>query len=681
MIDTKRDDPAPRKRWPRFSPFKDEGILDSSAEGAYQPINAYGMIGNCHSAALVGPDGSIDWGCLPDFDSPALFCRLLDSERGGYFQISPGDTSIPGVQCYVAGSNVLQTRFSSLTGEIILTDFMPVETLDPQASPSPQKGHSSSSHCLVRRLVCSYGQLSVRMELKVTPQYAAALSDVALATVQAGAIISGGQQHVGLFIHGTEHVPSFSMQVEHNRDNTHPVVIAQCILSKGEELVFALGVADSMLAAHQLVEHKLPSHNFATELTQTLDCWRKWLAKCSYRGPYLEAVQRSALTLKMMTYLPTGAIVAAPTTSLPEALGGRRNWDYRYTWLRDASFTLAALSRLGFTEETRAFARWLCSLSWTEDTGPQIMYGIRGECDLPEYELHHLSGYCSSYPVRIGNGAARQKQLDVFGEVLDCLYLFQQLDEIGLTGDDLSSQLWKKLNPLVEYVCAHWHEADSGIWEVRGSPRHYVYSKVMCWVAMDRGIRLAEHFGHQADLPHWRLIRDQIHLSVLTHGYNPRVRAFTQAYDTCALDASCLFLPLVGFIAADDPRMVSTVERIMEELTDEHQFVYRYHTDDGLTGVEGTFLMCTFWLIDNLALQGRLAEASTIFERILQYAGKSGLFSEEVDPRNNRALGNYPQAFSHLALIQSALHLQHALFRRARPQTTIPLVAAVAFEI
>lgn len=673
-------DSTPKMKWPFFSFPKDEGILDSSQQGAYQPINAYGMIGNCQSAVLVGPDGSIDWGCLPDFDSPALFCRLLDAEQGGYFQISPVDTTIPGVQCYLPESNILQTRFSSLAGEVVLTDFMPVQTLDPLASLSSEKNDEGSPHCLIRRLTCSYGRLAVRMQLKVTPHYAAVSSDAVLIT-PASVVLSGGQQHAGLFIGKSEHTPPFSLQVHWNEDHTQPIIMAQGTLSKGDELFFALGVTDCMQAAHRLVEQELPTHDFEAEFIHTLGCWQRWLARCTYSGPYLEAVHRSALTLKMMTYAPTGAIVAAPTTSLPEALGEGRNWDYRYTWLRDASFTLTALSRLGFTEETRAFAHWLCSLSWDESEGPQIMYGIRGERNLPEYELGHLSGYCESSPVRIGNGAARQKQLDIFGEVLDCFYLSQHPGGAEHAFDDLPKSLWERLHAFVEQVCTHWQETDSGIWEVRGDPRHYVYSKVMCWVAVDRGIRLAEQFELQADLPHWRLVRDQIRLDILTHGYNPHIKAFTQSYHSSALDASCLFLPLVGFIAGDDPRMHATVEHIMKDLTDEHEFVYRYHADDGLTGVEGTFLMCTFWLVDNLALQGRLLEARALFERALQCTGKLGLFSEEVDPTNNRALGNYPQAFSHLALIHSALHLQQAEMRLARPRMTVPLVAAITLEI
>jgi len=678
MTYTKRDNAVPRKRRSQPARRPGESFADACGQGAYQPINAYGMIGNCYSAVLVGLDGSVDWGCLPDFDSPAIFCRLLDCDRGGYFQVSPVDTSIPGVQSYISGSNVLQTRFSSLTGEVVLTDFMPVATLDPLA-PQPSECRSPI-RCLVRHLACSHGQLSVRMALKVTPQYAAVPGEATLVTDHTGAVICGGQQYTGLSVGGTARLSSFSLHIEHDQSDGSPLIIAQGVLTRGEELVFTLGMTESAQDAYRFVEHEAPNYDWERALDHTITCWRRWLAKCTYHGTYLAEVRRSALTLKMMTYLPTGAMVAAPTSSLPEAMGQGRNWDYRYTWLRDASFTLAALSRIGFHEETLAFARWFSSLSWTQNDGPQIMYGIRGECELPEYELDHLSGYCGSAPVRVGNRAACQKQLDIFGEILDCFSQCQHIAHRELLGASLTDLLWQKLCQLVEYVCDHWQETDSSIWEVRGAPRHYVYSKAMCWVALDRGIQLAERFERPADLPRWRLLRDQIRLDVLSHGYNAHVGAFTQSYDSCALDAANLFLPLVGFVSPDDPRMISTVERIMEGLTDEHQFVYRYHTDDGLSGEEGTFLMCTFWLVDNLAHQGRLTRARALFERALSCAGKLGLLSEEVEPASNQALGNYPQAFSHLAVIQSALNLQQAEMRLTHSQTADLLAAAVAHD-
>jgi GH15 family glucan-1,4-alpha-glucosidase len=381
----------------------------------------------------------------------------------------------------------------------------------------------------------------------------------------------------------------------------------------------------------------------------------------------------------MMTYAPTGAIVAAPTTSLPEGLGGVRNWDYRFTWLRDATFTLYALNVLGFTEEAHAFTHWLRRLSYANGEDLQIMYGIRGERDLTERELTHLSGYSDSRPVRIGNGAADQKQLDVFGEVLDCIHVYRKQGCFERYGETLEGPLWAMMRALVEHVCAHWQETDSGIWEVRGGPRHFVYSKVMCWVALDRGIRAAEQLRLEADLPRWKNVRDQIRADILSHGYNTSVGAFTQAYDSTALDASNLLLPLVGFIPPNDPRVRSTVDRIIERLTDERGFVYRYHAADGLTGSEGTFTICTFWLVDNLATQGRLAEARSLFERLLTYASRLGLFSEEIDSESGMALGNYPQAFTHIALINSAYNLQRAEMRLAEHHTD-PVMAAIKLQ-
>src|SRR5436305_13488247 len=645
----------------------------------YRPINSYGVIGDCHSVVLISPDGSVDWGCLPDFDSPALFCRLLDAERGGYFQVAPTDKAIPGSQRYLRGSNVLQTKFASTAGEIVLTDFMPVETLNAW----PYQGlnnntwtrEDGSCHCLVRSVECTYGELAVTMTLKVTPKYAASANEVSLASQNMGAVITDGQQHVGLSIVGAYRVSDFAMYIE-DGEGKHPSVVVQMTLREGERILFAVGVGRSVQAARRLVHAELPKRNFDAKLAHTLHCWRKWLANCNYHGPYLEEVQRSALALKMMTYAPTGAIVAAPTTSLPEGIGGQRNWDYRYTWLRDATFTLYALNVLGFTEEARAFTHRLRRLSYANGEDLQIMYGIRGERDLIERELSHLSGYADSRPVRIGNGAADQKQLDVFGEVLDCIHLYRKHGCFERYGETLEGPLWDLMRTLVDHVCDHWHETDSGIWEVRGGARHFVYSKVMCWVALDRGIRAAQQLHLEADLLRWERVRDRIRADILAHGYNTEIGAFTQSYDDTVLDASNLMLSLVGFIPANDPRMRSTVDRIMERLTDDHGFVYRYLSEDGLTGSEGTFAICTFWLVDNLTMQGRLDEARSLFERLLTYAGRLGLFSEEIDAHNNQALGNYPQAFTHIALINSANNLKKAEARRGEHRTD-PIIAAI----
>ncbi|GCF10999.1 glycoside hydrolase family 15 protein [Dictyobacter arantiisoli] len=649
----------------------------------YLPINSYGVIGDCHSAVLVSPDGSVDWGCLPDFDSPAIFCRLLDAEQGGYFQIAPTEGNIPGSQRYLRGSNVLQTRFASIAGEVVLTDFMPVETLSAWPYQAMNNNtwtrEDGSCHCMVRIVECVHGEMSVTMRLKVTPNYAADASKIELNAQHLGALITSEQQNVALAIVGASLLPSYSMHVEQNELPKHASVVAQVTLREGERLLFAVGMGRTARSARRLVEEELPTRNFDAELAHTLHAWRTWIAGSNYQGPYADKVERSALALKLMTYAPTGAIVAAPTTSLPEHLGGVRNWDYRFTWLRDATFTLYAFNVLGFTEEARAFTHWLRRLSYANGEDLQIMYGIRGERDLTEKELYHLSGYGGSRPVRVGNGAAEQKQMDVFGEVLDCIHMYRRQGSFERYGETLDGPLWSMMRMLVDYVCEHWQEPDSGIWEVRGGLRHFVYSKVMCWVALDRGIRAAEQMALEADLPRWIAIRDQIRADILINGYDTNLGAFTQSYGNGSLDASNLLLPLVGFISPNDPRMRSTVDRIIENLTDEHGFVYRYLSDDGLEGEEGTFAICTFWLVDNLAMQGRVDEARSLFERLASYAGRLGLFSEEIDARNNAALGNYPQAFTHIALINSANNLRKAEIRMAEHHTD-PVIAAIRLQ-
>jgi alpha,alpha-trehalase len=657
-------------------------IYTDIATRMYQPINSYGVIGDCRSVMLVAPDGSVDWGCLPDFDSPAIFCRLLDAEHGGYFQIAPVDSTIPGLQSYLPKSNVLQTRFTSIAGEVVLTDFMPVETLDVQPFQKmngiDRTGREGARYSLVRIVECTHGELPISIVLKATPQYASASSTAHLVSANRGAVISGGEQHLGLTIVGRHQFPSFSMFVD-DTDEMTPTVVAQATLRQGERLLFAVGVASTAPGAKMLVECQPQQYEFEETLTQTLRNWQTWAARSTYRGEYADLVQRSALVLKMMTYAPTGAIVAAPTTSLPEELGMVRNWDYRYTWLRDATFTLYAFGALGYTDEAHAFTHWLRRLSFSSGDDLQIMYGIRGERDLAERELPHLSGYCDSRPVRIGNGAANQKQMDIFGEVLDCIHFFRRQGGFERCGEELDGPMWEMMCTLVEYVCSHWQEPDSGIWEVRGGPRHFLYSKVMCWVALDRAIRAAQQLHLEADLPRWCFIREQIRAEVLERGYNTTLGAFTQAYDDTALDAANLLLPLVGFIAADDPRMRSTVERISERLTDAQGFVFRYDSFDGVAGSEGTFTICTFWLVDNLAMQGRVAEARALFERLLAYTGRLGLFSEEIDSQDNVALGNYPQAFSHIALINSALNLQKAE-RRFTEHHTEPIMVAITIK-
>lgn len=654
----------------------------------YPPINSYGVIGDCHSVVLVSPEGSVDWGCLPDFDSPAIFCHLLDAERGGYFQIAPTDSSLYGAQRYLDRSNVLQTRFTSIAGTIELTDFMPIETLsawplsETDTTWTNERGYH---HCLVRVVECKRGEMSVTMKLKVSPEYATVPGAVSLSADNLSALISGGRQHIALTVVGADLLLPCALKIVQRPEEWHPTIQAQFVLHEGERLFFILSVERSAQAAQRLVEEELSQRNFAAELIHTVQCWREWIAgcaNCTYQGPYAQWVERSALVLKLMTYAPTGAIVAAPTTSLPENLGGARNWDYRFTWLRDATFTLYAFNVLGFSEEAHAFIQWLCRLSYVDGEDLQIMYGIRGERELIEQELTHLSGYGGSCPVRIGNGAAKQKQMDVFGEILDCIHLYHRQGNVDCPGEVSDGPLWAMIRSLVDYVCTHWQQPDHGIWEVRNDPRHFVYSKVMCWVALDRGIRAAKQHCLDSDLVTWTAVRDQIRADILAHGYNTRIGAFTQSYGDSTLDAANLLLPLVGFLPPDDPRMFSTVRRTMELLTNEYGFVYRYRSADGLPGDEGTFSICTFWLVDNLAMQGRIEEARSLFERLLMYASPLGLFSEEVDTQSGMALGNYPQAFTHIALINSADNLRKAELRRSARLAHLehsagPLVAAI----
>src|SRR6516164_8236690 len=403
----------------------------SEINRTYQLINSYGVIGDCHSVVLVSPDGSVDWGCLPDFDSPAIFCRLLDAQNGGYFQIAPNDSSIIGTQRYLRDSNVLQTRFSSKAGELLLTDFMPVETLSAwqfrELNNNTWTREDGSCHSLVRIVECTYGELPITMKLKVSPEYASAPSVIKLLPENMGAVISGGQQHVGLGIIGAYRLPSFSIAECQQEGELHPYLEVHVTLQEGERLLFALGVGRTAQAASRLANTELHLRNFDWELAHTLHWWRTWLAGCTYKGDYEAWVKRSALVLKMLTYAPTGAIVAAPTTSLPEELGGVRNWDYRFTWLRDSALTLDALMLCGYPDEAMAFRAWLLRVAAGDPSKLQIMYGIDGKRRLTEFELDWLPGYAESRPVHVGNGAWNQFQIDVYGEVFETMYKAHRL--------------------------------------------------------------------------------------------------------------------------------------------------------------------------------------------------------------------------------------------------------------
>ncbi|MEW6248739.1 MAG: glycoside hydrolase family 15 protein [Nitrospirota bacterium] len=596
-------------------------------------IGDHGVIGDLHTVALVGIDGSIDWCCLPTFDSPSLFAAILDERRGGRFIIAPVDRGIRK-QMYLPETNVLLTRFLHAEGVGEVTDFMPIEQDEAGARPRRRR--------IVR--IVSVARGTVRFRLECAPAFNYGRDRHVAVAHKRGAVFRADDVAVGL----VSPVP-FTI--------SEGACAAEFTLSAGQSVTFFLVHLDACADADLL---DMPQSGEAA-LRDTVAFWRGWLAQCRYRGRWREMVQRSALTLKLLTYAPTGAIVAAPTTSLPEDPGGVRNWDYRFTWMRDAAFTLYALLRLGFTQEAGRFMEWLnARCHELEPNGAlQPIYGIDGRHDLPEEELPHLAGHRGSRPVRIGNGAAGQLQLDIYGALMDAVYLFNK------HGRPISYDLWVNLTKLLEYVCAQWDQPDEGIWEVRGGRRHFVYSKVMCWVALDRGIRIADNRGFPADRAVWAAQRDRIYTDVMRHGWNPEAGAFVQHYDSRELDAGNLLLPLVFFVSPTDPRMLSTLDRTLEDLVSD-SLVRRYRigraAPDGLAGGEGTFSVCTFWLVEALTRAGRLAEARLIFEKMLSYANHLGLYAEQLSPTGEQ-LGNVPQAFTHIGLISAAYNLDRYLGR------------------
>ena len=590
-------------------------------ERQFSRIADYGLIGNRRSAALVSRRGSIDWCCFPRFDSPSAFAALLDVERGGCFRIAPTE-EVEGSQRYVDETCVLETTFETGSGVCIVTDCMPFYD-------DGRGGHIAPSQ-LIRLVRCLRG--SVELEVLYQPRL-----DYARAAVQLrrqGTLITLRRGDEGLQL-----ASPMEMLVAGGDAR------GRLTLAEGEEMEFVLTYEGPEVDDE-------PSLVSATQaLAKTLESWRSVAEGLDYQGPWKTQVLRSYLTLCLMTYLPTGGIVAAPTTSLPEALGGIRNWDYRYTWLRDAAFTVDAMLCVGHLNTAVLFFNWLsqvCSAHWDNF---QIMYRVDAESDLEEEELAHLCGYMGSSPVRVGNAAATQVQHDIYGEVLSSALLLAE------AGHPMSDDQWNLLQTLATHAANRWRQPDSGIWEVRGGLQHFVHSKVMCWVALDRAVRLARATGRDdPQVGWWEETAQAIREEVLERGWSERKGAFVQHYDGDAMDASNLLLPLVGFIAADDPRMASTVERIRAELGN-GPFLQRYRTgetDDGLTGSEGAFLVCSFWLVRVLAMMGRAEEAQELFAQLMEYASPLGLYAEMVDPESKQLLGNFPQAFTHVGLILAA---------------------------
>ncbi|MET7486194.1 glycoside hydrolase family 15 protein [Streptomyces sp. NPDC005538] len=602
---------------------------DTPTGPEYLPIAEHGLIGDLRSVALVGTNGTIDWYCCPSFDAPSVFAAILDAERGGSFELA---AAVPArtKQFYFPDTNVLITRFFTEDGVGEVQDFMPVTS----------ESDESARHRLIRRVLCVRGtvpfrtRVAPRFDYGASPHTARMIGDVAL--------FESAEKSLAL----TATVPLECDGVD---------VWADFKLDEGESEVFALDQVDGEVSPRPCARQEAED-----EFAGTVAYWRRWLSQSRYRGRWREMVHRSALTLKLLTYAPTGAIVAAPTTSLPEQLGGERNWDYRYVWIRDAAFCVYALLRLGFTGEAKAFMQFVTRYISPGDGNPsgplQIMYGIDGRTELTERELDHLEGHQKSAPVRVGNAAADQLQLDIYGALIDSIYLYDKWAE------PISSDQWDDVCALVDWVCEHWDQPDEGVWETRGGRKNFLYSRLMCWVAIERAIRLAGRRGLPANLPRWGRSRDTIYRRIMDRGWSETRQAFVQHEGSEVLDAAVLMMPLAKFIAPTDPKWLSTLDALTEELVSD-SLVYRYNpqaSPDGLRGDEGTFSICSFWYVEAMVRAGRVDEARLAFEKMLTYANHLGLYAEEIG-RTGEQQGNFPQAFTHLSLISAAFNLDRAL--------------------
>ena len=595
--------------------------------GSYLPIADHGVIGDMRTAALVGTNGTIDWLCWPRFDAPSVFGSILDSAKGGHYRLAPVHDATTK-QLYFPDTNVLITRFLSPEGVCEVQDFMPVHEA---GSDAPQR--------LIRRVVGVRGSMRMRLECEPRFDYGRDHHEVVLAAD--GALFRA---------------PALSLAL----GAPTPLSVTA---TNGVESEFGIAAGETLTFV--IEESATPTllTNGAAEASfeETARFWREWISRSTYTGRWREMVNRSALTLKLLTYRPSGAILAAATASLPEDLGGERNWDYRFTWIRDSAFSLYALLRLGYTDEAEDFAKFLSTcfdFSESNGWGPlQLMYSIDGNGDLPEETLDHFEGYMGSAPVRIGNGAAHQLQLDTYGSILDAAYIAERYGKKKISHDG-----WQAIKQIVEWVCANWDQPDEGIWETRGGRQKFTHSRVMCWVAIDRAVRIARDRSLPADIVRWMAVRDEIYARVMEHGWSEKRQAFVQHEETDVLDAGVLLMPLVHFISPTDPRWLSTLDAIGDELVSD-SLVYRYHQEgspDGLDGTEGTFSICTFWYVEALARAGRLEEARLAFEKMLTYANHVGLYSEELG-HSGESLGNFPQAFSYLSLISAAVNLDRRL--------------------
>jgi GH15 family glucan-1,4-alpha-glucosidase len=605
------------------------GVFPAGA-GEYPPIEHHGVIGDLHTVALVGLNGTIDFMCAPHFDSPTVFASLLDRERGGSFAITPQLPEARTRQLYLPETNVLLTRFLAPGAVAEISDFMPV-------------GAARELHCVVRRVKAVHGRIPVRVRCAPRFDYARAPHRAEAEDEHTLRFVPEGGAPLSLRLHAS--VPLGAEEGDG---------VAEFTLEEGESATFVL---EELLSG---AEPRCTAPDFAPNaFKETVNYWREWIGHSTYRGRWRDEVHRSALVLKLLTFEPEGSFVAAATFALPEAIGGRRNWDYRYTWVRDAAFTLYALMRIGFTEEAAAFMRWVerrCGAPGP--SGPlQVMYRIDGGEDLTERELPHLSGYMDSRPVRIGNGAYDQLQLDIYGALLDAAYLYDKY------GQPISYDFWTRLVGVVDWVCENWNRPDEGIWEVRGEPKHFLNSRLLCWVALDRAVRLSRKRSLPAPIVRWIETRDAIYLDIWENFWNPEREAFVQYQGSDATDASALLMPLLRMVSPTDPRWLSTLRAIEKDLVDD-AMVYRYRlehaADDGFEEEEGSFSICSFWYAECLSRSGDLQQARLMFEKMLSYANHLGLYAEQLGPSGEH-LGNFPQAFTHLALISAAFDLDRRL--------------------
>jgi len=592
---------------------------DSRAD--YKPIGDYGVIGDMHTAALVGLDGSIDWYCAPRFDSPSVFAAILDVRKGGRFQLSPSE-NFKTEQSYEGDTNVLSTIFDSKRGRIKLTDFMPCFM---------EKGGVKGFQEIHRIVDCVEGELEVRIVFQPRLDYARGKTSIS-------------ETEEGCTAKNQGHQVNLASSVKlHAADEDG--LTSEFRLSKSQRAVFVLKWGRTRVTSATRYES-------SKKLSRTLSYWKRWVAHVKYQGPFRAYVVRSCLVLKLLQYAPTGAMVAAVTTSLPESIGTLRNWDYRYSWIRDNALSVLALSEAGASREALDYARWLINLRRNSKEKLQIMMGIDGEREIPETTLDHLEGYRRSSPVRVGNGASKQLQLDVYGILADYVYF---LHTLGWT----TGQVYENLvRYSADQAMKEWQSPDSGIWEIR-LPKAFVESTMWCYVALDRAIKMARELGYDEDWQKWEPVRKKIKSHILSEGWSEKKKAFAMVFGGEDLDAANLLMPLVGFLPAKDPKMSATIQRIREELS-EDDLIYRYKVDDGQLGKEGTFTVCSFWMVDCLTRLGKLREAEGLLNQLTKRSNHLGLYSEEIDPKTGEALGNFPQAYTHMGLITASVHLEEA---------------------